>query len=135
MIFYLLLLIGAYLLSVLQATIINFNLILVLVMILGSRLTFPQSVFFAFVSGLFIDSATVRVLGQSSLGFIIILSILPLITYRFSFHNPISRFFLYFLLALIFEIYLGHGLLIWQSLLVSLLAIIFSKNEKEKIKL
>lgn len=135
MIFYLLLLIGAYLLAVLQASLINFNIILVLVFILGSRLDFAKSIFFSFIAGLFIDSATVRILGQSSLGFIIILSTLPLITYRFSFHNPISRFFLYFILAFIFEIYLGHGFLIWQSLLISLLAVIFSKSEKETIKL
>lgn len=135
MIFYLLLTIGAYFLSVLQASLIPFNLLLVMVLIFGSRLNFFQSIFFAFISGLFIDAATVRILGQSSLGFIVILSVLPLITYRFSFHNPISRFFLYFILAMIFELYLGYGFLIWQSLLVSLLAIIFSKSEKENIKL
>lgn len=134
MIFYLLLTIGAYFLSVLQTSLIPFNLLLVMVLIFGSRLNFFQGIFFAFIGGLFIDAATVRILGQSSLGYIIILSIIPLITYRFSF-NPISRFCLYFVLAMTFEFYLGHGLLLLESLMVSLLATIFSKNEKETIKL
>lgn len=134
MIFYLLLTIGAYFLAVLQTSLIHFNLLLVLVFIFGSRLNFFQSFYFAFMAGLFIDAATARILGQSSLGYILILSLIPLVTYRFSF-NPISRFFLYFVLAMIFEIYLGHGLLLLESLMVSLTATVFSKSEKETIKL
>jgi len=135
MIFYLLLLIGAYFLAVLQASLIHFNLLLVLVFVFGSHLTFFQGIFFAFIGGLFVDAATARILGQSSLGFIIILSMMPLVTYRFSFHNPISRFFMYFVLATTFEIYLGHGFLILESFTVSLLATIFGKSDKETIKL
>lgn len=135
MIFYLFLLLGAFFLAILQASLIPFNLLLVLVFAFGSRLTFFQAVFFAFTSGLFIDAASARILGTSSLGYIIVLSIMPLITYRFSFNNPLSRFVLYFILAIFFEIYLGHGFLIFDSLLVALLAFLLGKNEEETIKL
>lgn len=133
--FYLLLLILGYFISVLQTSFVHFNLLLLLVFVFSTRLTFPQAVFFAFMVGLFVDAAAARILGQSSLGFILILSIMPLLTYRFSFQNPVSRFIMYFISSLLFEIYLGHGLIIWQNMLISFLAVILGNNEKETIKL
>lgn len=125
----------SYFASIAQVKLLDFNFPLALVLILNSRLSFSKGVFLAFCGGLFQDAFQLRILGTSSLFYLFILSFLPLLAYRFSFKNPLSRLFLYFIIGLVWEKLLGHGWVIIENMIMAVLVFFFSKNEEEKIKI
>ncbi|MDO8551834.1 MAG: rod shape-determining protein MreD [bacterium] len=129
-------------LAFVQTVLVDFNLLLVLVLVSSLLFAGPQAFLLAFFSGFSLDLLSGGMLGFSSLGFLIPSFLLLLYRQRFAFNNPVSVGLVSIIFYLLFsqitrtEINVFEGALL-LGLLVAfrlLLPSPFEINEKERIR-
>lgn len=119
--FFLLIIFAAFL----ETAVVNFNFLLVLVLI--SAITFPEAaaLTLAFFSGVLLDLFSGKTLGLSSLAFILPIFLLILYRQRFSFQNHFVVGLFALISYLVFTLLTGRNLNVFEGVILVILVLLF----------
>lgn len=99
-----------FILALLKATFLPFDLLFGLICFLSISGSFPLIFLWAFTAGIFLDLFTLQPLGLSSLGFLSVVAVFSLYRKRFSLKSPLIVFFFVFSTHLLFDLFSGKSL-------------------------
>lgn len=113
---------------VLEVSVTTIPLVLDVLLILSILERKPWVFLAAFILGLLLDVSAVRVLGQSSLFFVIFLFLVSLYERKFETTSSYFVLFLSFFGSLVFLLVFGYNFAFWQAVVSSLLSFLLFKT-------
>lgn len=124
-------------LSLIQATLLPINFLLILVIALSLGKKAPESFLWAFLGGFFLDLFSFKQLGLSSIFFVSLDFLLKLYRQRFSLDHPLVIIFVLVASYLLHFWFTGREIRIWEglTLVIILLLIRFFRKELFSVSL